>query len=131
VARNEGMLVGTGTGASAGALDPRAPGVFSDSSLSGSYVLGTRAAPTSASSFEWGIVGGTGPGKLSGKAGSVNASGVREPLSGFSDRYVVSADGRALLGSGNAVVYLISPNRAIVADMTPGQANGTISSLEK
>jgi len=131
VARNQGLLIGTGPGASIGALDPRAPGIFSDASLSGRYVLGTVAAPSSASSFEWGMVTGAGPGKLTGTAGSMGPSGVRLPLGSFSDTYSVSSDGRAALGSGASVVYLISPSKAIVADMTPGQTSATISILVK
>jgi hypothetical protein len=131
LAQNQALVVGTGPAASIGTLDPRAAGVFSNASLSGNYILGTVAAPTSGSAFEWGVVGSTIPGKLDGTAGSVSAAGGRVPPASFSDTYAVSPDGRGSLGNGGAVVYLISPSKAIVADMTPGQTNPTISSLEK
>lgn len=130
VTQNQALLIGTGRAASIGALEPQAPGVFSNASLSGAYVLGTIAAPTNASSFEWGMVNTAVPGKLDGTAGSVSPAGVRAPLASFSDTYSVAPDGRTRLGSGS-VIYLISSSKAIVADMTPGQASPTISSLEK
>jgi hypothetical protein len=130
VAQNQALLIGTGSAASIGALEPQTPGVFSNTSLSGDYVLGTVAAPASDSSFEWGVVSSTVPGKLDGTAGSVSPAGGRVPLATFSDAYSVAPDGRAPLGSGS-VIYLISPSKAIVADMTPGQPNPTISRLEK
>jgi hypothetical protein len=131
VGANRALLVNAGPSASLGALESRDPGVFTNASLSGNYVLGTVAAPTSASSFEWGVVKSTIPGKLDGTAGSVSASRGLVPLGSFSDTFAVSPEGRAPLGNGAAVVYLISPSKAIVADMSPGQANPTISSLQK
>ncbi|MDE3136723.1 MAG: hypothetical protein KGL59_09120, partial [Acidobacteriota bacterium] len=131
IAQNQALLVGAGHSASLGALEPRVPGVFNNASLSGDYVLGTVSAPTSASSLEWGVVSSIIPGKLDGTVGSVSSARGLVPLASFSDTFAISSDGRAPLGNGGAVVYLVSPSKAIVADMTPGRTNPTISSLEK
>lgn len=131
VKQNDGLLVSTGPGASSGTLAARAAAVFGDASLSGGYVVGTVAAPSRTSSLEWGVVTGAGSGRITGMAGGVSATGARIPLVRFSDTYTVSANGRGRIGGEAAAVYVISPSRAIVIDMTPGQANATIRSLTK
>jgi hypothetical protein len=131
VSRNNALLIGTGPAVASGRLDRQTAGPFSDASLAGNYILRTLAAPTSDSAFQWGIVTSAGLGRLEGSASGIGPKGVRLPAQGFAETYAVMPTGRVALGSGNAVLYFISPSRAVAIDLQPGQTHPTISEIVK
>jgi len=131
VSKDEGFLVGTGAEASTGFFEPQAPGPFTGASVTGQYVFGTITAPTSGSSFEWGVMSYRAAGNISGTADRTSAAQVLSPGRAFSDTFSVSSNGRVAMGSGGIVMFLVSPSKAVAVDVRPGQANATLSSLEK
>jgi len=130
VSPNQGVIVGTGAGASAGLLDAQAPGPFGNASLSGGYVIGTWAAPSSAAPLESGVVTSAGLGAFSETADRTATGNSSLPPKSFEAPYSVAASGRAAVGTGS-VLYVISPSRAVVVNLTPGDAAGTISRIGK
>ncbi|HVB98113.1 MAG TPA: hypothetical protein VNJ12_02120 [Candidatus Dormibacteraeota bacterium] len=128
----QGVVVGTGTGASTGLLEAQAPGPFSDASLSGGYVWGTWAAPSSAALPKSGVVTSAGRGRLAETAYSAAPliAPSQQPES-FQDAYTVAPNGRAVTGGGGSVLYLISSSKAVMVNLAPGDSAGTISRIEK
>ena len=129
--KGQAPVIGTGTGVSSGSFEAQAPGPFDNSSLSGSYVLHTVAAPASASALEWGMVTSAGSGRLEGSESGVGPKGTGLPVRSFSAGYTVSASGRARMGSGKMVLYFISPSRAVLVDLRPGKTDATIAEIQK
>ncbi len=130
-ARNQALVVGTGSGVSSGRLLAQAAGPFDNSSLSGSYILRTIAAPGASSPIEWGMITSAGQGQLDGSAAGLSGKGVRQPAGSFTETYAVSPSGRAALGNSFVVLYLVSPSRAVAINMTPGLTAPTLSEIVK
>jgi hypothetical protein len=127
---NQGVVLGTGAGASNGKLDAQSTGPFSNASLSGGYTIGTLAAPSRGSALQLGVVTSTGLGSLAGKAESFASGTMPTKMESFQTGYSVTSSGRGAVIGGSAL-YLISPSKGIVVDMTPGETAGTISRIEK
>lgn len=131
VSRNQGVVVGTGAGASAGLLDAQTPGPYGDSSLSGGYVIGTWAAPSKGSLLRSGVIQSVGPGMFGETTVRALPGNAPQPAEPFQGAYSVAPNGRAETGSGMSVLYLISPSKAVALDVKPGNTAGTISRIEK
>lgn len=133
-APNQGMVVGTGSGVSSGNLSAQAPGPYSDTSLSGAYIIGTSAAPSSASALQSGVLTSSGTGVLTATADSLAPGRVTGHLplktQALQNEYSVGPNGQGVI-TGGSVVYMISADKGVVVDVTPGNASGTVSRIEK
>ncbi len=130
VGRNRAVVVGSGAGASSGELYPQAAGLFSNATLSGDFAFRTLAAPAGGDVLEWGTASSGGDGQLAGSVRIANPGGGNPAAQSFSQPYAVSASGRGTLGAaGSSVLYFLSPSRAVVIDMTPGESNPTLTEL--
>ena len=131
VSPGRGLALGSGHGAMSGSFEPQAAGPFSNASLSGSYGLATVAAPAAGSPVAWGTLTVGAPGEIAGRKGGVNAAGALVARQNFAETYAVAPSGRGIAATTGEIFYLISPSRAIVADMRPGASNPTLSEIEK
>ena len=61
--------------------------------------------------------------------GQLSAQLPRKPRT-FQNEYSLGPSGRGVI-TGGSVVYMISADKAIVVDVTPGNAAGTLSRIEK
>lgn len=145
VAPNEAVLVDIAANTISGSftVEPQSAGPFSNSSLDGSFYLGTvplmspgapaqNGGPTPALNITSGVMTFNGSGAVSATL-DVNSSGV--PSSGLtgSDTYAVAASGRVTTGSGDLIGYLVGPGKLYwlnVAQGQPDTPNPTIFILQ-
>ena len=115
-------LVSAGTGfilnadGSTGFFEPQSVGPFTESSIDGDFFFGNVPMPA---------LSPASSGVATLKAGAINlTSDLNEGgtlIFGQSsqDSYVVSANGRVTTGSGNEVIYVISPTKFLMIDVNP------------
>ncbi len=130
-APGRGLALASGSGAMNGSFEPQTAGPFGNASLSGGYGMATIAAPAADSPVTWGTLTIGAPGEIAGSKGGVSAAGALVAQRNFSETYAVAPSGRGVAATAGEVFYVISPARAIVADMRPGVSNPTLSEIEK
>jgi hypothetical protein len=131
VSPNEGFILNTDPNGATGFFEPQAAGPFTDSSINGNFFLGdlapgyaVRGAPI-----------GSGVAELSD--GTINETSDKDqggsPLVGQTseDTYAVSSNGRATTGSGNEVIYIVSPTKFVMIDVNPADGAPVIKVAEQ
>jgi hypothetical protein len=109
-------------------LEPQSAGPFTGASLDGNFSFGNPPIP---------LLPTVSSGVAALKAGTINlTSDTNEDgtlLFGQSsqDTYVVAANGRVTPGSGNAVIYIISPTKFLMLDLNPTNATPGITVAEQ
>jgi len=119
VGTNQGFVMDFTTAAVAGYFEPQtAPGITT-SSFSGNYAAGTVLPLAQAATYLSGEFVSAGSGAVNGTVDE-NTAGTLTPNLAFSGTYAAAASGRftfTALGSGNSVLYIVSPTRAILLDV--------------
>ncbi len=119
VGANQGFVMDFTTAGTSGSFDPQTATTYTNASFSGVYGAGSVLPLTQAATYVEASVNASGSGAVTGTA-DANTSGTLladVPVSG-SD--AVAASGRATstaIGSGNAVIYVVSPTKAVALDL--------------
>ncbi len=120
VGPNQGFVVDLTTAATAGYFEPQTAISIANSSFSGNYAVGTVQPLAQAATYLTAELNSTGTGSTSGTADE-NSAGTLSPDVAFTGTYVVAPTGRTSSftapGSGNSVLYVISPTRALLLDL--------------
>jgi hypothetical protein len=122
---SSGLGVG---GGSVGFLEQQSTGAFSQSSLDGAFFFGNPPTP-SLQTISSGVA--------TLKAGSIsmtsdiNENGTLTFDQSSQDTYAVAANGRVTTGSGNQVIYIISPTKFLIIDVNPADASPGITIAEQ
>jgi hypothetical protein len=130
VGQNQGFVVDGSASVSTGTIDPQAIGPFSNASLSGTYVFGNAPPVTSNPMSSAGVATADGAGKLSGTLDE-NNNGTLAGGQAVSTTYTISSNGRAILGSNDDILYVISPTKAVYMPINAGTTNPTITFLNQ
>lgn len=121
VGSDQGFLMDFSTEAKAGSFDPQTTGL-SNSSLSGSYAMGSLTALGASATEDSAVLTSGGSGSATGTE-DLNTSGSLSPDTAFTSTYTVAASGRSTFvptPGDNSVVYVVSPSRAVLLDLTSG-----------
>jgi len=127
-AMNQGFIVGGGTSAPFGVVEPQSAGPFSNSSVSGAYFFGTETPGCECVPEESGVATANGTGGLTGTLDSGRFGGLlqgNQPLPIAT--YSVSADGTGNVGPSTALI-VISPSKFLWMDSS---INPAVTILEK
>ena len=127
-AMNQGFIVGGGTSAPFGIVEPQSAGPFSNSSVSGAYFLGTETPGCECVPEESGVATANGTGGLTGTLDSGRFGGLlqgNQPLP--VSTYSVSADGTGNVGPSTALI-VISTSKFLWMDAS---INPAVTILEK
>jgi hypothetical protein len=133
VSPNEGFILNTDPNGATGFFEPQATGPFTDSSLDGNFFVGV-VSPGFAAQISSGVA------ELSD--GTINetsdiAQGIGIVYTSLvvgqtsEDTYAVSSNGRATTGSGNEVIYVVSPTKFVVIDVNPADGAPVIKVAEQ
>jgi hypothetical protein len=124
VSPNEGFILNTDPNGASGFFEPQATGPFTDSSIDGNFFLGV-VSPGFASQISSGVA------ELSD--GTINETMDQGRLVGQTseDTYAVSSNGRATTGSGNEVIYIVSPTKFLMIDVNPADNPPVIKVAEQ
>ena len=131
VSPNEGFILNTDTNNATAFFEPQAAGPFTDSSIDGDFFLGVVAPGYAVRGAQI----SSGVAVLSD--GTINETSDIDqggsPLIGQTseDTYAVSANGRATTGSGNEVIYIVSPTKFVLIDVNPVDTAPFISWAEQ
>jgi len=126
VSANKGFWLGTGGAIQTGFLEPQVGTNFTAASLSGNYFFGNEPL-TATSSVETGVVTLPGNGTVSGTADHNDGTAVTSQS--ITDTLTVSGNGRVVLS--DSVMYLISPSKAVMMQVSAGQNNPKVTVVEK
>ncbi len=129
----EGTQTGPGKDTQTGILQPQTAGPFTTGSLVGTFIFGSDEPATTATDVEVGTVAITSPGFITITQDSSNTSGL-QPNTVMTATYTMAANGRGDItitsgGSGTAVIYLYSANKAVV--MRRGGGDIALFNLEQ
>ncbi len=127
-AMSQGFIVGGGTSAPFGVVEPQSAGPFSNSSVSGAYFLGTETPGCECVPEESGVATANGTGGLTGTLDSGRFGGLlqgNQPLP--VSTYSVSADGTGNVGPSTALI-VISTSKFLWMDAS---INPAVTILEK
>jgi Bacterial Ig-like domain (group 2) len=132
VSAGKGFIIDDEAETSGGSFDPQSAGPFNNSSIAGSYALGTL--PTLRNSLMIsGAIAITAPGTLAGTEDL--PSSVSKNVTGT---YSVSTNGRGTLTitptggtPSNEVFYLISPRKAVSTEIDVTATNPSVGVIEK
>ena len=134
VSQDKGFLVGTDTSVETGFFEPQVGTTFTNASLSGSFIFGDMAPVVSSSSLNTGIASPNGatPGTISGTSDN-NSSGTLTAGQAFTATYSVASNGRVTITSGTDtnVMFIVSSSKAVFISTKAGNANSTITVVEK
>jgi uncharacterized repeat protein (TIGR01451 family) len=128
VGLNKGFLVSTGTEAAVGSFEPQSGGPFSNASVSGNFFLGDLTPDALTVNPVNGVSSADGVGNVVStedgtSAGTLIADAV------FTDTYLVSPNGRMVLGKGD-VLWLVSPTKAFSIRAKNGKNNDVVAAIE-
>jgi hypothetical protein len=123
VGPNQGFVMDFTTAAASGNFEPQT-GVtpYAASSFSGIYGGGTQLPLTQSASYLAASFNANGSATVSGTE-DLNTAGTLTPDLAIAAADTVAASGRAALtgfGSGNAVLYVVSPTKAVALDLGAG-----------
>jgi Putative Ig domain len=118
-----------------GTFQPQSAGPFTNASLSGSFFFGNLpflSLPDSSQSavIESGVISFDGKGNISGTGDAV-VGGVLSSDQTFTDTYTAASNGRATTGSGNSIIYVVSPTKFVVLFTIPGDPNPFIQIMQQ
>src|SRR5207302_8170397 len=134
VSQDKGFLVGTDTSVTTGFFEPQVGTNFTNASLLGNFIFGDMAPVVSNSSLNTGIASPNGatPGTISGTSDN-NSSGTLTAGQAFTATYSVASNGRVTITSGTDtnVMFIVSSSKAVFISTKPGNANSTITAVEK
>jgi hypothetical protein len=116
VSQNKGFIMGTNTGVDFGLFEPQSGSSFTNASLSGAYLGGSREPQNSNVNAELDVVSFDGVGSLSGTGDNDNSSFT--PQQGtISGTYSVAANGKVTVthnGSVGVYLYIVSTSKFVV-----------------
>jgi hypothetical protein len=131
VSPNEGFILNTGPNGASGFFEPQATGPFTDSSIDGNFFLGVDAPGYAVR----GAQGSSGVAVLSdgtiNETSDVDQGGSVLVGQTSTDTYAVSSNGRATTGSGNEVIYIVSPTKFVTIDVNPADTAPVIEVAEQ
>jgi len=134
VSQDKGFLVGTDTSVTTGFFEPQVGTNFTNASLLGNFIFGDMAPVVSSSSLNTGIASPNGatPGTISGTSDN-NSSGTLTAGQAFTATYSVASNGRVTITSGTDtnVMFIVSSSKAVFISTKAGNANSTITVVEK
>jgi hypothetical protein len=102
-AANTGFMLGMDWDRGSGQFEPQAPGPFDNSTLSGTFFLGTDAVVRQSVSTDVGSVTLDGTGGIT-LVTDLSSTSSQVSASSFTDTYTVHADGTITLGSSGTIV---------------------------
>jgi hypothetical protein len=126
VAPNTGFMLGTGGSVEFGFFEPQTGGPFSTASLNGNYTFGD-IDPSILRAVGSGVVTLNGGGGVTG-TNDQNSNGVLSTTT-IADTLSVAANGRVTLS--NNVMWLISPNKALMIETGAGSSQPLVTVIEK
>ncbi len=116
---------------------PQTAGPFTEATLQAKYFIATEpifaapvAPPTGIAPLtnETGVVTFDGVSALSGTADAVQPGGASSGLA-VAESYTVASNGRVTSGSGDIVIYIVSPTHLILLQTEPNNPNPTLQDL--
>jgi hypothetical protein len=134
VAPSQGFVIDMGPAPETGMFEPQTGGSFDNSSISGSYALGSLPSPENTTlALNSGVWTADGTGGLVGAEDNGNVFGGI-----FTAAYLVASNGRTTMvvtpiavASSKWVMYVISSSRIIAIRIDPGVMPNTIEIIEK
>jgi hypothetical protein len=133
ISPNEGFILSVDPTGATGFFEPQATGPFTDSSIDGDFFLGVVSPGFAAQISSGAAVLSDGTinetSDIAQGIGIVSTSLVVGQTS--TDTYVVSSNGRATTGSGNEVIYIVSPRKFVLIDVNPADAAPVIKVAEQ
>jgi hypothetical protein len=127
VSSNQGFILDTDTNAATGFFEPQALGPFTDSSINGVFFFGDlpssccRSVSSGVATLEAGTISQT-----SDVGGNTLVYGQNS-----SDTYTVLSNGRVTTGSGQHVIYIISPTKFLMINVEPTNTTPDIAVAEQ
>ena len=128
VSSDEGFILNTDPNASTGFFEPQSAGPFTESSIDGNFSFGNLMIP---------LVSTVSSGVAALKAGTItltsdiNEHGTLIYGQISQDTYTVAANARVTTGSGNQVIYIISPTKFLMVGVNPANATPGITVAEQ
>jgi len=122
VSSDEGFILNTDSNAATGSFERQAPGPFANSSINGNFFFGDLP-PSCCTTVSSGVAtlsaGAINQTSDIDQRGTSNLSFTTAYGQASLDTYTVASNGRAITGSGNEVIYIISPSKLRVIDIDP------------
>jgi hypothetical protein len=121
VGANQGFLMDFATSPNVGYFEPQTATGISNATFMGNYSAGTLAPLAGSATLSSAALSSTGAGTLTGTADR-DAAGTLSPDVALNLAYSLSGTGRGTVSSGGAgeVLYVISPTKALLLDLTAG-----------
>jgi hypothetical protein len=128
VSPNEGFILNTDPNGATGFFEPQATGPFTDSSIDGNFFLGV-VLPGFAAQISSGVAV-LSDGTIN-ETSDIDQHGSLLVGQTSEDTYAVSPTGRATTGSGNQVIYIVSPTKFVMIDVNPADGLPVIKVAEQ
>jgi hypothetical protein len=119
VGANQGFMMDFSTPATEGYFTPQTTTIFSASSLTGNYTIGSIEPLTQNATYLSGVLTSAGSGSISGTI-DLNTDGTLTPDTPSIATYTVGTTGRTSLtqAGANPVLYIISPTQALLFNLS-------------
>ncbi len=124
------FILNTDSNAGTGFLEPQSAGPLSNSSINGRFFFGDPSPSCCGTPAISGVA--------TLNAGVMNLTSDTDQLGmplvyaqTSTDTYSISPNGRGTTGSGNEVIYIVSPNKFVVIDVNPSDTLPTIKVFEQ
>jgi hypothetical protein len=120
VGTNQGFSMDFSPEAFSGSFEPQTATGITNASFSGTYVTGSLSPLSASATLLSGALNSTGNSTVTGTEDQ-NTAGTLTPDATLSATYVAASSGRATFvpaGGDNSVLYIISPTKAILLDIT-------------
>jgi Putative Ig domain len=134
VSVNQAFVLGADSGVTVGTFEPQSAGPFTISSLNFAGFFGDQAFATAPVPPPYGVLPATlstgaatfdGSGNIT-TTSDKNMQGTLLSAQPSSTTYLVSSNGRVTLGSGSAVLYIVSPTKFATMSTVPNDPNPTL-----
>lgn len=129
VAKNEGFVIGTDSGATYGQFYAQTGSGFGIGSLNGAFTGGSNHPQDDQVNEELDSVTENGKGNLTGTS-ATNVNGGSPSQASISATYVVSSSGRVIVseaGSQTAILYIVNSGQVLVIPVDSGDTNPKLS----
>jgi hypothetical protein len=131
VSQNKGFMIGTDNGVEFGILEPQSGSSFTNASLSGTFVGGSREPQDATGSSEIDSVTADGAGNVTGTNEDNNLGGAPSQGS-ISATYSVASNGKVTVTQGGQVgvyLYIVSTSKFVVVPV--GDTSPKLTILQK
>jgi hypothetical protein len=125
VAKNEGFVIGTDTGATFGQFYSQTGSSFNNGSLSGAFTGGSNHPQDDQVNEELDSVSSDGKGNLTGTS-ETNVNSGNPSQGSITATYSVSSTGRVVVtesGSESAILYIVNSSQVLVIPVDSGDSN--------